>query len=620
MNVLYEENGDFKVGTVLAEAPASLQVEAPHGKRTKVKTANVLLRFDSPAAAGFVERAETVAAEIDTDFLWEASGDSEFGFTDLAREYFGHAPGPVEAAGILLKLHSAPVYFHRKGRGRFRAAPADILKAALAGVERKRREAEQIEQWASELEGGRLPEGFAPLVPQLLYKPDRQRLETKALEAACERTGLSAPRLLERCGALPSSRDYHVDRFLFEHFPAGIGFPEGLSVAQPTDLPVASVAAFSLDDATTTEIDDAFSLEPRADGSLRVGIHIAAPALGFAPGSTVDAIARERLSTVYMPGDKITMLPASVVDAFTLAAGEARPSFSLYLDIDAATGAIRGSETRIERVPVAENLRHHEVDLLNDAFEHGLPAADAPFAAELHSLWQLALKLEAARGKSAGGPERPEYAFHVENDRVTISERKRGSPLDKLVAELMILVNRTWGRLIADAGHAAIYRTQVPGGKVRMTTAPAEHVGLGVSHYAWSSSPLRRYVDLVNQWQLLAALRGEPAPFAANGEALLMAMRDFEAAYAQYADFQERMERYWCLRWLVQERVEQAPAQVIRDGLVRLADIPLFVRVPSLPQDASPGDEVVVEIQHVDLIDSDIRCVYKRPREVEVST
>jgi len=155
---------------------------------------------------------------------------------------------------------------------------------------------------------------------------------------------------------------------------------------------------------------------------------------------------------------------------------------------------------------------------------------------------------------------------------------------------------------------------------VRMTTAPAEHVGLGVSHYAWSSSPLRRYVDLVNQWQLLAALRGEPAPFAANGEALLMAMRDFEAAYAQYADFQERMERYWCLRWLVQERVEQAPAQVIRDGLVRLADIPLFVRVPSLPQDASPGDEVVVEIQHVDLIDSDIRCVYKRPREVEVST
>ena len=620
MNVLYEENGDFKVGTVLAEAPASLQVEAPHGKRTKVKTANVLLRFDSPAAAGFVERAETVAAEIDTDFLWEASGDSEFGFTDLAREYFGHAPGPVEAAGILLKLHSAPVYFHRKGRGRFRAAPADILKAALAGIERKRREAEQIEQWASELEGGRLPEGFAPLVPELLYKPDRQRLETKALEAACERTGLSAPRLLERCGALPSSRDYHVDRFLFEHFPAGVGFPEGLSVAQPVDLPVASVAAFSLDDATTTEIDDAFSLEPRADGSLRVGIHIAAPALGFAPGSTVDAIARERLSTVYMPGDKITMLPASVVDAFTLAAGEARPSFSLYLDIDAATGAIRGTETRIERVPVAENLRHHEVDLLNDAFEHGLPAADAPFATELHSLWQLALKLEAARGKSGGGPERPEYAFHVENDRVTISERKRGSPLDKLVAELMILVNRTWGRLIADAGHAAIYRTQVPGGKVRMTTAPAEHVGLGVSHYAWSSSPLRRYVDLVNQWQLLAALRGEPAPFAANGEALLMAMRDFEAAYAQYADFQERMERYWCLRWLVQERVEQAPAQVIRDGLVRLADIPLFVRVPSLPQDASPGDEVVVEIQHVDLIDSDIRCVYKRPREVEVST
>ncbi|MCU0806283.1 MAG: RNB domain-containing ribonuclease, partial [Burkholderiales bacterium] len=371
MNVLYEENGEFKVGTVLAEAPASLQVEAPHGKRTKIKTANVLLRFDAPAAAGFVERAEAVASEIDAEFLWEASGEAEFAFADLAREYFGHAPGPVEAAGVLFKLHSVPIYFHRKGRGRFRAAPPDILKAALAGIERKRREAEQVETWAAELESGRLPEGFAPLVTQLLYKPDRQRLETKALEAACERAGLSAPKLLERCGALPSSRDYHVGQFLFEHFPRGTGFPEDLSIAHPADLPVAPVAAFSLDDATTTEIDDAFSLEPRSDGSLRVGIHIAAPALGFAPGSAVDAIARDRLSTVYMPGDKITMLPHGVVDAFTLAAGEARPSLSLYLDFDAATGSIRGSETRIERVPVAENLRHHEVDLLNDAFEHG---------------------------------------------------------------------------------------------------------------------------------------------------------------------------------------------------------------------------------------------------------
>ncbi len=619
MNVLYEENGDFKVGTVLAESPASLQVEAPHGKRSKVKAANVLLRFDAPAAGELLGRAEAVAADIDTDFLWEASGDAEFGFGDLAREYFGRTPDPVESAGVLIKLHSAPVYFHRKGRGRFRAAPPDILKAALAGIERKRREAEQVERWAAELAEGRLPEGFAPLVPQLLYKPDRQKLETKALEAACERSGLSAPRLLERCGALPSSRDYHVGRFLFEHFPRGTGFPEDVAIAHPEDLPAAPVAAFSLDDATTTEIDDAFSIEPLAGGRFRVGIHIAAPALGFAPGSAADAVARERLSTVYMPGDKITMLPGPVVDAFTLTAGGARPSLSLYLEVDAASGEIRATETRIERVPVAANLRHHEVDLLNDAFAHGRPAADIAFAPELHSLWQFALKLEAARGKPATAPERPEYSFHVENDRVTIAERKRGAPLDKLVAELMILVNRTWGRLLADAGHAAIYRAQSPGGKVRMTTAPGEHVGLGVSHYAWSSSPLRRYVDLVNQWQLVAALRGEPAPFAPGAEALLAAMRDFEAAYAQYAEFQERMERYWCLRWLVQEGVDHAPAQVVRDGVVRFADIPLFARVPSLPPDAAPGDEVMVEIQAVDLIDSEVRCVYKRRREVEVS-
>src|SRR5579871_5495331 len=144
MHVLYEESGDFKVGTVLAASDASLQVEAPHGKRSKVKSNAVLLRFDNPGAAELLAEAESLAAGMDTDFLWECSGDGEFGFAELAREYVGREPSPVEAAGILLKLQSAPVYFHRKGKGRFRAAPADTLKLALAGLEKKRLQQQKI--------------------------------------------------------------------------------------------------------------------------------------------------------------------------------------------------------------------------------------------------------------------------------------------------------------------------------------------------------------------------------------------------------------------------------------------------------------------------------------------
>ncbi len=612
MNVLYEDNGTFKVGAVLAEHDASLQVEAPHGKRSKVKSANVLLRFGEPGIADFLERAERAAAEIDTDFLWEACGEAEFGFADLAAEYHGHPPAPLEAASILLKLHSAPVYFHRKGKGRFKAAPAETLKAALAGLERKRQQSEQIARWVEALERSEMPDALRAILPQLLYKPDRNRIETKAFEQACESLGLSPARLAERCGALGSSHDYHLGRFLFEHFPRGAGFPEVPAPELPADLPLADAAAFSLDDATTTEIDDAFSVTRRTDGSVRVGVHIAAPALGFAPGSAIDAIARERLSTAYMPGHKVTMLPPQVIERFSLLEGAARPAVSLYLDVDPSL-AVRGEETRIELVPIAANLRHHEVDILNDTLAAGHADPGVRFAGELEFLHRLAVVLEAGRGKSGGQVERTEYSFHVENDRVTITERKRGSPLDKLVAELMILVNRSWGRLLDEHGAGAIYRAQAPDGKVRMTTVAAEHQGLGVSHYAWSSSPLRRYVDLVNQWQLVAVLRDAIPPFAPRSEALLGAMRDFEATYAAYDDFQRQMEYYWCLRWLVQEGTEVASAEVVRENLVRIAGAPLYVRVPSLP-DLPAGTPVEVEVAAVDLIDTHLRCVYKKPQ------
>jgi exoribonuclease-2 len=315
-----------------------------------------------------------------------------------------------------------------------------------------------------------------------------------------------------------------------------------------------------------------------------------------------------------MPGTKITMLPPAVIERFSLTEGAPRPAVSLYLDVDPATLAVLATETRIEDVPIATNLRHHEIDVLNDRLAAGLNDLGVPFAAELGTLHRLALALEARRGKSGREPERTEYSFYVEHDRVTITERRRGSPLDKLVAELAILVNESWGRLLDSRGAAAIYRAQAPEGKVRMTTVAAEHQGLGVSHYAWSSSPLRRYVDLVNQWQLVAVLRGEPPPFARGAEELLAALRDFEATHAAFDEFQRAMEHYWCLRWLVQENVQVARAEVVRENVVRIAGLPLYVRVPSLP-DLPPGTPVEVEVASVDLIDTHVRCVYKKPQE-----
>src|SRR6266481_7436898 len=454
VNVLYEDSGAFKVATVLADSDNALQVEAPHGKRAKIKSKDVLLRFPEPSAADLLAQAEALAGGIDADFLWQCCGTEEFGFADLAHEYCGRAPSAVEAAGILVKLHSAPMYFYRKGRGRYRAAPPETLRSALVGIEKKKQQQEQVSAWAKELEHGAFPEAFKPLREQLLYKPDRNRPETKALEQACAKTGLPPAKLIERCGALPSSHDYHLNRFLYEYFPKGTGFPSKVEIAEPRGLPVAEADAFSLDDTATTEIDDAFSLTPVADGRFRVGIHIAAPALGFAPGSPLDALARERLSTVYMPGRKITMLPPEAIERFSLTEGAERVACSLYLDVRADGLEIENRHTRAERVRIAANLRHQAVEELDGAFLSGTPREDIAYSRELNTLWKFAGALERGRGKSSSGPERPDYAFrvegHGENVRINIVERRRGTPLDKLVAELMIAVNSTWGKLLDD--------------------------------------------------------------------------------------------------------------------------------------------------------------------------
>jgi len=610
MNVLFEEDGAFKTGVIVADNDSSLQVDSSSGKRLKLKAAQVLLRFATPEAGALLEQAQALSDEIEADFLWEVCGDDEFTFHDLAAEYYGHAPAASEATAVLLRLHGAPIYFHRKGKGRFRKAPPEILQAALAGLEKKRLAALAIERMAADLQAGRLPDEFVPLRAELLYRPDRNKAETKALEAACAATGESAVQLLARCGAIPDTHEYHYGRFLFEHFPRGTAHGSYAPPLHPSALPRADVAAFSIDDAHTTEIDDAFSLHARAGGGWRVGIHIAAPGLGIAPDSDLGRIARQRLSTVYMPGRKITMLPEEVVERYTLAAGSTVPSLSLYLDV-ASDVRIEASETRIEAVPIVANLRHHDIEPLFNAQTLAEGLGDFPFAGELKTLWELACVLAAGRG-AAGQQNRQDFAFHIDWSRasdwgpgwVSIEERPRGSPLDLLVAELMIHANQHWGARLRNAGVAAIYRAQTVG-KTRMTTVAAPHEGLGVDCYAWSSSPLRRFVDLLNQWQLIAHLQGVAPPYTAKSAELLAALRDFELTYAAYADFQRAMEQYWCLRWLLQEGVPAMTARVLKENLVRLERLPLTLRVPSLPELAR-GVRVRLTFDRIDLLANEI--------------
>ena len=628
MFALFDDAGKFLAGRVMSEADASLQVELDSGKRVKVKSANVLLKFEQPAPAVLLADARALADEIDLDLAWEFAPEGEFGFADLARDYFDAKAGTVQQAAALFRLFDAPHYFRRAGKGQFKKAPEETVKAALLGIERKRQQALQIESWAQELAAGTCPQPIQDQIYKILFKPDKNGPEYKAVVEASKLSHKAPLDLLQGAGAITSPYQFHWKRFLFENFPKGVGFPALTAPEIKDELALSPARAFSIDDSQTTEIDDALSVQGLGTGTVTFGVHIAAPGLAITPDSAVDKVARERLSTVYMPGWKLTMLPDEVVQTYTLIEGRDCPAVSIYFTMDEATFEIKARETKLERVHIAANLRHDKLDgIVTDATLSGDAPANYLFAPELAFTWRLAKHLKAQREVVRGKPEnfnRPDYNFRLAGERseapngsesVEISVRARGSSLDLIVAEAMILANSAWGGWLAELGLPGIYRSQAslaPGIKVRMGVKALPHAGMGVAQYTWATSPLRRYVDLVNQWQIIACARhgrtaALVAPFKPKDAQLFSIISAFESAYAAYNGFQNGIERFWTLRWLQQTGTTELTATVMKEGLVRADDLPLVFKAlgcEPLPR----GSHVKVRITGLDEMTLDVHA------------
>ncbi len=638
MHALFEDAGKFLAGRILSEADASSQIELASGKRVKVKAANVLLKFEKPEPAELMAKAEAIAASVELDLAWEFAPEEEFGFADIARDYFSESAPLSEQAGMLFALYGAPHYFRRAGKGRFKKAPAEILQQALAAIEKKKQLQAQIDAWAQELVAGTCPPAIREQLYKILFKPDKNAPEYKAVVEA-SRSAQKAPlELLQAAGAIDSAYQFHWKRFLFENFPKGTAFPAVTAPQPPADLPLAAVQAYSIDDSMTTEIDDALSVQGLGTGTVTVGIHIAAPGLAITPGSDLDKLGRARLSTVYMPGYKITMLPDEVVQIYTLDEGRANPAVSLYVTYDEATLEVKDKVTKLERVPVVVNFRHDKLDhIVTEAWlqDPSIQVENTPQPLlekreELSFLHRLALHLKAGREQVRGKPEnfsRPDYTFRLDgngdnepqgHETVSITVRKRGAPLDLIVAEAAIVANSTWGLMLAEYGVPGIYRSQAslaPGMKVRMSTKALPHAGIGVKAYSWATSPLRRYTDLVNQWQIIACARhgataALAAPFKPKDAELFGIISSFDGAYSAYNGYQAGMERFWTLKYLEQNAITELDGAVIKDNgpngvLVRADSLPLVISVAGA-QALPRGARVRVKLGEIDEITLDI--------------
>ncbi|MDI9331647.1 MAG: RNB domain-containing ribonuclease [Alphaproteobacteria bacterium] len=637
MHAIFEEAGKFLGGRILSEAESSAQIELESGKRVKAKLPHIVLRFEQPTPAQLLAGAQQESGQIDLDLAWEFASEEEFGFADLAREYYGNSCTLTQTAAMLLRLHEAPHYFRRSGKGRFRRADAEVLRLALAAIEKKKQVQLKIDRWTEQLIQGTCPDEIRSLIFKVLFKPDKNSAEYKSVVQAARASQRAPLDLLQRAGAIGSAYEFHWQRFLFDNFPKGTDFPAIIPPQVGMDLPLSEATAYSIDDSETTEIDDALSVQGLGTGTVTLGIHIAAPGLAVTPGDAIDTLGRQRLSTVYMPGHKITMLPDDVVQGYTLAEGQACPAVSLYVRMREQGFEILDHQTRLERVTIGANLRHDQLD--TGVTPEWLQNPDTPWAGNgpepamprcaMAWLWRLTTHLKQAREQVRGKPEnfsRPDYTFRLIDkstaaptgeERVEIGVRRRGAPLDLIVAEAMILANSTWGQWMSTLGVPAIYRSQAslaPGVKVRMGTKALPHAGIGVPSYAWSTSPLRRYTDLVNQWQIIACARhgataALAAPFQPKSAELFSIISSFETAYSAYNGHQSQMERFWTLRYLRQHDIGTLDATVIKawpdqPAVVRADTLPLVLSVTAAG--LQRGQRVRLQLGEIDDIGLDI--------------
>jgi exoribonuclease-2 len=339
--------------------------------------------------------------------------------------------------------------------------------------------------------------------------------------------------------------------------------------------------------------------------------------LGISSDSALDKEVMKRLSTVYIPGHKITMLPEAAIRPFSLDEGEIKPVLSLYLHV-ASDFSVVQRDSKVELIRIADNLRH---DTLEPFFNETTLEADSghPYWSKLLFLFNLAESLEKVRGKyDPTKPPQIDYNFYINDGVISIVGRRRGSPMDKVVAELMIEANNQWGALLANHDVPGLYRAQT-GGKVFMTTRVEPHQGLGVAQYAWSTSPLRRAVDLINQRQLISVVDNTEPAYPKNSEALTMHMRNFEQVHQAYMEFQTKMERYCCLQYLIQENFQSLRATVWRENLVKLDEVPYITKVYGLPE-LKAGTRINLQVQEIDTLMMELRTKFLGVLEDEPAT
>jgi len=629
----------LRMGYVRKQEHDKLHLVDPRGRNISIAADKAVIVHAAVSQDEFPVRAREISerisqrqADVDLELLWESLNGSESArqAPELAMLFFSENTSEATAA-IFHALFQDTLFFKRKGNQFVPRSPSQVESELLR--RKREREHEDFRKHATAIVTG-LVRHKTSAVPDEA-KPIIERIHTWFKL----RNGDTVGEILEQVAGPNKARDAaydillhvgrvdpHTDRFLAI---AGVDERFASAVLELADrLPAYSHPpdrhdyrdhpAFTIDDEDTREVDDGLTVF-RQGTEIVVGIHIADISAYVGKGDLLDAEARRRSSTLYLPSSSVFMFPERLsTDLASLNSGQDRPAYTVEVRFDEAGNRI-GYRILLSTLRVAKRLSYDEADV-------GIAGGDEPLQI-LHSIARRLQQERAARGAITF--RRPELKVRVQGDDIRVKKIDPGSESRMMVSEMMILANGLSADFAAVNNVPVIFRTQEPRDAMqteetpavealaferlrktfkrsRLSLTPGAHSGLGLTAYTQASSPIRRYADLITQRQFTALLSGRPIPH--SREELLEVLASAESAELEIRQIEERSTQYWLLQYLSREKMSGVLPAVVLDskGQVELTDFYLRAKIAGGVK-AEPGSNVNVRIEAVDPTRGEIR-------------
>lgn len=611
LTVIYDNNScrlgelaqqDKKTATV--KLYPELDAIASENNNTQIKISHLIYKTDLTAAQK--NEAVAVIPEIDLALLWEMTAENiVWNIYQLHDAYFakatlGSPQQKIQTLALILAIFKNEVNFTFNNQHpdntteiiHFKRNNQEEVAQKIYQKEQREKQHNYINGLYEKLINSQQPDWDIDPINDLLHSPNKNSLEYKAFIKASKELKIKPMDFLFKLGYIKSIDDFLIKQFYSQYYKTGDKLDIPLVFSNIDSLEYnEKVAAFSIDDYSTTEIDDALSVQYLPDGQYLIGVHIATAAL--CEQSLQHAI--HKYSSVYFPGDKLTMLPKEIVKEYSLDENKILPVVSIYFELSNDLEIV-DYFTTLEKIKIHTNLRNEVLEPIFNV--ENKDSSAIPHIKELQLLHQLANKLSKERGKPTTNEFAVEYSITFDDaHKICIKQRQKNNALNKTVSELMILANCSWGRLLANSFIPAIYRVKQGNTSVHSSSSPNSHEGLNVDYYTWATSPLRRSIDLINQMQIIKLIQKEK-PLKSEDLTFATILANFDDTYSQYINFQNRMETYWSLRYIEQEQLKKLTATFIYKYLVQVDGMPLKLNLYDhhiKPQEAGSKIELTVK-------------------------